>query len=1117
MLVYGEEAATNARYRIWNGTNLSAEESALKTGLINWTVVKAANKEDEFIAVVANASGALLMMVYNGTCWSNGTDCNNAPLVLLRAAEATTINSKINTSLRAFDVAYENVTGQNDQEAIIVYSNGSNYPLYRIWNSTNKSISNVKVINNTYTGGGRIGWIDLVEMTSNTGANEIALLMRHEGGDDLSAIIWNATNSTWGCNKTINTALEAATYEFKDFGGAFIKGKNQLFVAASQVSTNIVTANKTLDACNWKVSGATASTEAAGLLDVASDEIGNSTCIVVANAGASTGNDDEIFFGWSDGVMTSATDTAAFATPGAPKQFATCGGFGNGSLVIYGDATATELDWTSWNPKSNTWYGTPGTSPADYTLTVTTGNLWQKMIRQFPLEEGVSNKSFVFYSDANADLNVLLFDANKGLFMTTYSNIFGSAPIEASMSSKNTMPFDFAFRRFYAPAAAVPDTTKPRINASLDDSNPGIGQRVNMTANVSDNAGLSFCQFIDNQSLSNGAKTFFNKTVAGTNDQCSQNYTIRLSAGNVINFTVIVNDTSNAVAGGNKNQSEYVGGVIGQIITVGPQFHLTNCSNLTIPNTNYSLTKDASSEGTCMYVLANNVTLDCKGFDINYSQSVKGYGVNISNFNYSTIRSCNIVQNVTGIGGVASSYGIYIFKNASFNTIYNNSITTNSTYGYGILLFSDAKNNNVTNNTITTSGSNGYGVYLYTSSNNIVYSNTITTSGSGGYGAILWLSSNNSVYSNTITTNGSTAHALPLTRTSYNNTIFNNIIRAYGYNSDGMFLDGNTTGNSIYGNDILTNGTYGYGLLIFAKSNYNNIFSNRIETLGNVTHAVRIDSNNSFNGIYNNSIFTSSNQSYGIKMGLNNFNNSFYDNKIATNGTEGHGIVITENSHSNLVFNNNITLKGEKSTGIRLEANVSNNYIFGNNITTNGTEGHGIVLSTSVYFNSVYNNIIATSNRGSYGIFLYDNSYNNTVFSNNITTKNGTGSYGLYLLRNINNNTFFFNTISSLSAGININGSRNQTPSRFNTFTNDTIVPCTTGCAANYYDIVLTANATDITFLNVSFNKSRIAFIPYAPAMPVEKNNLTVQWYLSVNVTNSTNNNPMQGAEVVIN
>jgi len=61
-----------------------------------------------------------------------------------------------------------------------------------------------------------------------------------------------------------------------------------------------------------------------------------------------------------------------------------------------------------------------------------------------------------------------------------------------------------------------------------------------------------------------------NKTVTGTNDQCSQNFTIGLVRGSVINFTARVNDTSTNVAGGNINHSvdPSDNGIVGQIITV---------------------------------------------------------------------------------------------------------------------------------------------------------------------------------------------------------------------------------------------------------------------------------------------------------------------------------------------------------------------------------------------------------------------------------------------------------------------------------------------------------------------------------------------------------------------
>ncbi|MBS3105962.1 hypothetical protein J4234_06945, partial [Candidatus Woesearchaeota archaeon] len=154
-----------------------------------------------------------------------------------------------------------------------------------------------------------------------------------------------------------------------------------------------------------------------------------------------------------------------------------------------------------------------------------------------------------------------------------------------------------------------------------------------------------------------------------------------------------------------------------------------------------------------------------------------------------------------------------------------------------------------------------------------------------------------------------------------------------------------------------------------------------------------------------------------------------------------------------------------------------------------------------------------------HGIYLNSAAFNNTIYDNNITTNNMTSSYGVYLENNVNNNTFFRNKITSLSAGIVVNGT-GQTASqttRFNTFTNDTIIPCSVGCAANYQDVILTANATDLTFTNVSFNKSRVALIPRSPDTPIEINNLTVRWFLSVNITNSTNNLGIANAQANIN
>ena len=90
------------------------------------------------------------------------------------------------------------------------------------------------------------------------------------------------------------------------------------------------------------------------------------------------------------------------------------------------------------------------------------------------------------------------------------------------------------------------------------------------------------------------------------------------------------------------------------------------------PNYVYNLTQDVESDGTCFYVKANNVTLDCKGFEINYSQSVVGYGVNVTGYNNTIIKSCDIVQGSTLGSSGDGSYGVYIYRNSSNNIALNN-------------------------------------------------------------------------------------------------------------------------------------------------------------------------------------------------------------------------------------------------------------------------------------------------------------------------------------------------------------------------------------------------------------------------------------------------------------
>ena len=91
------------------------------------------------------------------------------------------------------------------------------------------------------------------------------------------------------------------------------------------------------------------------------------------------------------------------------------------------------------------------------------------------------------------------------------------------------------------------DTTNPVVNATLNKSITNITANdvINLTANITDNLGLSFCQVIINQSGPDNIH-IINISLGGvTTAQCSNSSLMNLTRGNVINYTIRANDTSN--------------------------------------------------------------------------------------------------------------------------------------------------------------------------------------------------------------------------------------------------------------------------------------------------------------------------------------------------------------------------------------------------------------------------------------------------------------------------------------------------------------------------------------------------------------------------------------------
>lgn len=198
----------------------------------------------------------------------------------------------------------------------------------------------------------------------------------------------------------------------------------------------------------------------------------------------------------------------------------------------------------------------------------------------------------------------------------------------------------------------------------------------------------------------------------------------------------------------------------------------------------YTLTQNIVGTGTCITIGAENISLDCVGYNITYKTAGanSNYGVSDGGgYDNTTVKNCNIRAGAP-----------------------------NGTNGWGIY-FSGVLNSLISNNTIITNGSSSNnGIRLEASSHkNIIFNNTINTSGTstGSNGIILSASSSNNISFNTIFANGTSANmGIYFTSDASNNTIFNNVISTSGgTNSHGIYMITATTkGNNFTSNTFTT-------------------------------------------------------------------------------------------------------------------------------------------------------------------------------------------------------------------------------------------------------------------------------------------------------------------------
>ena len=364
-------------------------------------------------------------------------------------------------------------------------------------------------------------------------------------------------------------------------------------------------------------------------------------------------------------------------------------------------------------------------------------------------------------------------------------------------------------------------------------------------------------------------------------------------------------------------------------LAAAEQNNLTSCTSLNIQNFVYNLTQDVNASGTCFTINNVNVTLDCRGYTINHSQSSAGYGVYDTSKNNPTIKNCNIVQG----SAQNSAYGIYL-DGPDSGIIINNTITTGfgtaTVHDYGIYLDTNADNNIIENNTITTKGDdNNYGIYVSSSSNNNITNNIINTSETDNqnYGIYLYSNSDsNRITGNTITTSDETSDsggigirfAISGTSTPDYNIIESNTITTYGIGAQGIYLNSGSTlirGNNITSNIITTYFTSSYGIDL-RYTNLTSVANNNITTYGSDGHGMLLSyTDNSI--ITNNTIKANNTDAYGFYISSSG-DNLIYNNLINTTAL-GAFFVGT-------IYNNSWNTTKQAGTNIVGGSNIGGNF-----------------------------------------------------------------------------------------------------------------------------------------------------------------------------------------------
>ena len=359
---------------------------------------------------------------------------------------------------------------------------------------------------------------------------------------------------------------------------------------------------------------------------------------------------------------------------------------------------------------------------------------------------------------------------------------------------------------------------------------------------------------------------------------------------------------------------------------------IDSCGTLDQNDTTYILTANVSSSTTCFTIAANNVTLDCNGYNITFGQyyNYYSYGVTITNYNYTTVQNCGIFHNAyayyqsgiklassnnnqftnnrISVSGSYYSYGLQI-DSSSNNVITGNNIFIYHSYGISL---STSDNNTLTDNTVSLSTSAYYGFYTYYSFNNIYTDNRVIGTGSNfNRGFYFVLASNSTLTGNAINTSGQAIYVEPTSGPLYydhhidtSNTKFGKPIYYYFSNASITISDLHDIGQLYVANSTniaITNITSRNDGITLALTTDSTIMNSNVSTIGQSNYGIAIYFGYN-NTVSNNNFSTSNINSYASHLYYTDGNN-FANNNFSTANEYCYGAYLTGSKYSTFTGN----------------------------------------------------------------------------------------------------------------------------------------------------------------------------------------------------------------------